>query len=150
VVSADEAYRVRVPAVVAEVVDDEVIIINLDTGTYYTLGGAGVLAWAALEQGATPVETAEMVQAAHPDVEPSVAFDSVEALLADLMAEELIEALEPGELADRAPLPLDASVAGAADFTPPSLERYIDMQTLIQLDPVLEVDEHGHPRPDTP
>ena len=48
-------FEIEGPPVIHQTLDGEVIIVNLDTGTYYRLEGAAAEVWTALEEGA-PVE----------------------------------------------------------------------------------------------
>ena len=45
-------YVVNRAQVIAELFDDEVVIINLDRGSYYSLEQAGLLIWRAIEAAA--------------------------------------------------------------------------------------------------
>ena len=51
---------------VADVVDDEVVIVNLDNGTYYSTEGAGCDAWRLLTAGTTVARTAAILAGAPP------------------------------------------------------------------------------------
>jgi hypothetical protein len=50
-------YALNQPRVVGEVIDGEVMVINLDTGVYYSVTGAGAAVWPMLVGGATPRES---------------------------------------------------------------------------------------------
>jgi hypothetical protein len=47
----------------SETVDDETIIVNLDTGSYYDLNHVGACIWEQVERGQTPGEAAAQVVA---------------------------------------------------------------------------------------
>jgi hypothetical protein len=49
--------------VIAEPVDGEVILINLETGHYYSLVDAGAVVWTALAGGGTPDDAVRAVSA---------------------------------------------------------------------------------------
>ena len=134
-------FWVNAPAVVSEIVDDEIIIIHLETGTYFSLGGAGVTVWQLLVGGTTADVAAASLCATH-DVEPDVAHEAVERLFADFIREDLVAPASVS--AEIAPLPLTPT-RPRTRFVSPKFERYIDMQTMIQLDPILEVDDRGWP-----
>ena len=68
--------RVRFAAagspIVHETLDGEVVIINLKTGTYYSLQGPGAAVWEALVAGATPPALASrLAEAASIDAAPA-------------------------------------------------------------------------------
>ena len=132
-------YRVNTPAVVRETLDNEAVIINLDTGTYYSLAQGGCAVWDRLCAGAAPAAIA-------PDLAPAfgVASDdllaSIEALLGELATERL---LVPHD--GPAPAPWSPA-AGPFKLSELKLQRYTDLQDLLVLDPIHETDiEAGWP-----
>lgn len=135
------------PQVLHESIDGEVMIIDLTTGSYYSLRGSAAEIWelVARSPGATSDEVAEAVVARY-DSNGSVA-PAVTTFLDELADERLVDVLpatdERGEgfgtLAGR-----DGQAARA--FEAPVLEKYTDMQDLVLLDPVHQVDESGWPR----
>lgn len=135
------AYRINSPGVIHETIDDEVVIINLDKGHYYSLDGCGARIWSALIAG-EPVERVcggFAGDAAEIDA-------GVRALAAELEREELIVAAD-GAAAPGAPV--DAAVAEPPlAYAAVQLQRYSDMEELLLLDPIHEVDQQGWPHPD--
>ena len=51
-------YRVSNPRIIHEIMEGEVVLINLDTGTYYSLDRAGAHIWRGIESVATVGEIA--------------------------------------------------------------------------------------------
>jgi CubicO group peptidase (beta-lactamase class C family) len=51
-------YVVRSPAVVHESIDGEAVIINLESGAYFSADGAGAVAWQRIAGGASPADLA--------------------------------------------------------------------------------------------
>jgi len=137
-----QSYQLGSPAVVHETIDGEVIMVNLDTGCYYSLDGAGAVVWAQLMQGASLAHTVEAVgriyTASHGDLETAL-----QRLLADLLAENLLKPRDAG--AARAILPKLPAADGQRPFVTPVLNKHTDMQDLLLLDPIHEVDEAGWP-----
>ncbi len=142
--SQSQRYRINQPAVIAEVIDGEAIIVNLDSGAYYSLRDSGCAIWNLLAQGYTPDEVVTGVQREYAGDIESVQV-GVDALLAELLAEAL---LTPAEYVS-APVPaFDANEDGAGvlpRFAPPRLEKFTDMADLLLLDPIHEVDATGWP-----
>lgn len=116
-------YRIRTPQVVHETVDGEVVAIDFDTGSYYSLRGSAEVVWSALGNEAHPAEAVAAVA----DGEPA----EVAAFLDQLVEEGLVERTGP---------PADANDAGLLAF-----EKFSDMEELILLDPVHDVSEAGWP-----
>lgn len=133
-----DRFRIRTPFTIHETVDGEVVVVNLETGSYYSLVGTGARIWAGVERTATAREIVVDLHAAFEhggiDVE-----DAVRRFLEELAREGLIEpSAGANDLADggRAPGPGDRR-----PFAPPVLQKFTDMQHLILLDPVHEVEE---------
>ena len=124
--------------------DGEAIIVNLDSGAYYSLRETGSAIWNLLEQGATlPQVIDQMARQYHGPVEAISA--SVHALASELQAENLIvPAAQPA-----VPFPASPTANGnRLPFQPPILEKFTDMADLLLLDPIHEVDEAaGWPQP---
>jgi len=139
-IGAMQSLEVNAPFVVAEVFEQEVVVIDLDRGTYYSLGGAATRIWPLLGQGLDGAQIAARVAVAAGGA-PGVA-ESVLGFLAELEREGLIRAAAAGGNGkDHAP-----ELTPIAVFEPPRLEKFTDMQELIALDPVHDVsDAEGWP-----
>jgi hypothetical protein len=138
-------FRVNSPNVIHETIEGEVILIDLKTGTYYSLRDSGAAVWQAIEQGAVEDGIAAELRSRYEASEEQIR-DAVQRLLAELEREGLIRADE-GEAGPATP-----SNNGAArlPFAAPVLEKHTDMQDLILLDPVHEVGAEGWPHPAPP
>jgi hypothetical protein len=135
-------FRVNEPDVVYETFDEEVVVVNLDTGKYYSLSGTGPAIWIDLVDGCGIDEIARRMQNRHIG-EFGVFVAAVTAFADRLVSEELLIRL--GNAVSR---PRIASLEPAATKTPfaaPTIENYDDMQDLLMLDPVHEVDPAGWP-----
>jgi Coenzyme PQQ synthesis protein D (PqqD) len=127
-----------------ETIEGEVILIALDTGTYYSLRETGAEVWAGIQRGASGAEIADDLAQAYDGSREEIAA-AVADLLGQLEAERLIEEGE-AEGADETPrLAVAEARDGRAAFHAPVLEKHTDMQDLILLDPVHEVDARGWP-----
>jgi hypothetical protein len=128
--------------IVHETFDGEVIIINLDTGTYYNLVETGVDVWRGVEQGLAREALLDSL-ARHYSAERDAVAAVVNPFVDELVSEEIV-ILEPSNGDATARLQLDAPANGRA-FTPPALSRFTNMSDLLLLDPIHDVDEHGWP-----
>ena len=135
-----ESFRIG-PEIVHETVDGEVIAIDLDNGSYYSLAGSGPLVWELLAQGASETELREALEARFGGVE-TIAED-IAALIQQLQENGLVVEAEPAE---GAVVVAPASGEGEA-YEAPRFERYTDMKDYFLLDPIHEVDTAGWPRP---
>jgi hypothetical protein len=134
-------FKVNSPPVIHQILDGEVIVVNLDTGTYYSLDGVGAEIWSAVEHGASVAETVDATAGRY-GVPRTVVEPAVLRFVDELASEELIVS------ANGAPPPAQAGLlegAATGAFAEPLLNRYTDMQELLLLDPIHDVDERGWP-----
>lgn len=115
--------------VAAEIVDDEAILIHLDTGVYYSLDGAGSLLWAQLARRRSLSEIAAAISAAY-TVSTEQASADVARIVDALLDEQLITP------ASQVPAPDDPPAAGKRlPYAAPELHIYRDMSTMLAEDP---------------
>jgi hypothetical protein len=133
-------YAVTDPAIVGESVDGESLVVNLRTGHYYSMRGAGDIAWLGVASGTTLDGLVARVAAVYYGDRAAIR-DALAAHLEYLVAEGLVTVDE----IDAEPQP-DGEPSGAVPFEPPKVEKYTDMEELVLLDPIHEVDEAGWPR----
>jgi hypothetical protein len=138
---SEQRFRIG-PEIVHEVVDDEVIAIDLASGSYYSLAGSGPAIWQLLGRGAGEAEIATAL-AGQFEAEKAEIDTAVSALLGQLQENGLIVS-EVGAAVDA---PAAPSQNQKTPFEAPRLERYTDMKDYFLLDPIHEVDTAGWPRP---
>lgn len=131
-------------SVIYEQFGDETVIVRLDTGRYYNLQGSAEAIWALAASGLSRRQIREGVSAAFSG-EPAEIAKATTDFLDELLAEELLERAEGDASADAKP----PAVAGGP-FVKPHLQKYTDMEELLQLDPIHQVDELGWPNAKTP
>lgn len=142
----NQRFRVNTPTVTHETIDGEAVIINLDSGNYYSLVEAGSFIWGLVEKGASASEVqAVILQTYQGDAED--VDRGVQELLAQLQQENLIVPVE-GAAEAFEPIPAVSSNGHEKpSFSAPSLHKYSDMQELLLLDPIHDVDDAGWPKP---
>jgi hypothetical protein len=129
------------PQVIHETIEGETIIIDLASGTYFSLQGSAPAIWNALSQGHNDQQIVSRLQSLYgpeaPELESAVTSFVQELLDCGLVA--------PGDgaAAEAAAEPVGSEQSEA--FAAPRLERYTDMQEIILLDPVHKVDSQGWP-----
>lgn len=138
-----ERFQVNSPPVVLETVDEETIIVNLDSGSYYDLNHSGGRVLAALSDGAD-VEGAIATVAESYGVGRDEIGDSVRELVGRLAEEGIV--IERGS-SNGASANGSAPAPGPATrpYEDPALGKHTDMQELLLLDPIHEVDGTGWP-----
>jgi hypothetical protein len=140
-------FRINKPDVIYESFDNEVVIIDFETGSYYSLDKVGTDIWRFIEDGATTTEIVEAMTRRYKGT-PEHIETAVSQLMAKLQQKNLIvpdEAKQPGS--ERKPntqieMNLKTEKLG---FDTPILQAFTDMQELLLLDPIHEVDETGWP-----
>lgn len=133
-------FRINSPEVISETIQGETIVINLTTGTYYSLPGSGAEIWEAVSASATVDEIAGALQARY-DASAEEITTGVADLVEELLAEQLITASD----ATTSDLAAGEPLGSKLPFQKPALGKYTDMQDLVLLDPVHEVDDRGWP-----
>jgi hypothetical protein len=145
---ADKSFRINTPNVINEIIDGEAVIVNLETGIYYSIDKIGALIWSFIENE-MPVGQIIDTIADRCDGSREAVGNGVNQLVAQLREEELIVragAREPGDGAY--PQPAVGPPAHRFPFENPVLHKYNDMEGLLLLDPIHEVDgEMGWPTP---
>ena len=138
----DRLFRVNNPAVVAEIIDGEAVIMNLKSGNYFSTEDIGSVVWQWIEDGLTFGQMLDLMNkrftAERERIEPALA-----QFLNDLLSHELIreEATEGARVAAPALDPL----ANLPGFSAPVLNVHADMKDLLLIDPIHDVSEVGWP-----
>jgi hypothetical protein len=90
-------FRVDSPKIVHQTIDDEVVIINMENGTYFLLEHAGVQVWELLGRAWDRDHIMNHLSRLYPGQADEVQ-QSVAALFEELRREGLIRALEDAEV----------------------------------------------------
>lgn len=121
---------VRHPQVVHDFFPDEVVILDLDSGCYFSARGSSCQVWQWIVDGLSLGQMQAMVR--------NEDRESLTNFVAQLVAENLI--LE-GPVAAHRETP--SALIALVDL---KLEKSNDMQELLMLDPIHDVDETGWPK----
>jgi hypothetical protein len=133
-------FSINSPNVVCEVFDREVVVVNLDIGVYYSIGGWAAQIWMMLQNHDCPSEIIEQLKL-HSKDEPEVIEKVLTGFVQDLLDRGLIVADESAMKQDSLTLALDP----VENIPTLGLEEFSDMQDMLLLDPVHDVDEAGWP-----
>lgn len=142
----NQRFRVNTPTVTHETIDGEAVIINLDSGNYYSLVEVGSFIWGLVEKGASASEVHNVILQTYQGDAQDI-DRGVQELMAQLQQENLIVPVDgAGEALDLTQV-VPANNHEKLSFNPPSLHKYSDMQELLLLDPIHDVDDAGWPKP---
>jgi hypothetical protein len=137
-------FKVNTPTVTHETIAGESVIINLETGNYYSLQGTGANIWALVVQNGAVSEIVDELLRFYNGI-PGEIEGSVTQLLAELHSERLIIPDQAtGRCNNKGGLPITTS-PDKLEFQMPQLQKFTDMQELLLLDPIHEVDAGGWP-----
>ena len=141
----NQRFRVNTPTVTHETIDGEAVIINLDSGNYYSLVDVGSFIWGLVERGASASDVQNVILQAY-NGDATDVDRGVQDLLAQLQQENLIVPVDGAVAFDYTEV-LSGNGHEKPAFNPPLLHKYSDMQELLLLDPIHDVDEAGWPKP---
>lgn len=130
-------------SITADIIDNEAVIVNLSSGTYYSLVDEGAEVWKSLGEGISFDGLVRQMQARyqgdHLEIE-----NAIEKLLIELVDESLVQC---EEVSCEGPDTGFEEIPGNSTrkFKAPILAKYTDMQELILMDPIHETNETGWP-----
>jgi hypothetical protein len=136
-------FKIHTPKIVSEVLDGEAIILNLESGNYYSLQSIGAVIWDYIAKGYGLVEIIQQIQLTY-DAKAEDIETAVKTLVEELQLEQLIIASDQSQIQQFSQDISQVSVEKLV-FQIPLLQKYSDMQDLLILDPIHEVDEAGWP-----
>lgn len=140
-------FRINTPTVVSEVFEDEIVIIHLESGAYYSLAQSGAAIWQILQKGASLFEIQTTLATAYANT-PAEIGQAVQPFMQQLAEEQLIVPdrtfTQPQQRSTVQTFVLSAH-CDQQQFTAPQLNKFTDMQDLLLLDPIHDVTETGWP-----
>jgi Coenzyme PQQ synthesis protein D (PqqD) len=139
--SISRCYRVNQPKVIFEAFEDETVLINLDSGNYYSFSGSGALIWDRIVRGDSVGSVIENLQERFRGRDGIAS--AVDDFVRELAEENLI--IEDSSRAAKNVKQERIEIGALTQFERPVLQKYSDMQDLLLLDPIHEVDETGWP-----
>jgi len=141
--------RVNNSDVIFETFEDEVVLINMGTGNYYSIDGTAADIWGLIENGCALDAIVGYVSRKYRVDNKDIKKDIGE-FISEIQNEGLIvvggsaeSGTDPGvvEEPDREP------EKSKINYEKPSLKSFSDLQELILLDPIHQVDDSGWPHP---
>ena len=141
-----QSYRINTPTVVAEVFDDEIVVIHLGSGTYYSLNQSGATIWQGLQQGFDLAALSQLLSATYA-IAPDELAQIVPPFIDELLQEQLIVPVGADQPSSGESPTMPTAAAGGVmlPFARPMLTKFTDMQELLLLDPIHDVNSGGWP-----
>ncbi len=130
------------PSIVHENFGDETVIVNLDTGSYYSAQGTSSVIWRLVGEAVSEFEILRRVKAGF--LGESEVISSATARFLDQLVEEGLVVCE--HVANDEAGSADSEVRDPKkEFSAPLLQKYTDLEEMLLLDPIHEVDDQGWP-----
>ena len=134
----DTVYTVNIARAISETLDGETIIIDLQSGTYFSLNQTASTIWELLKGNASVDDIARHLSQAYLEKE-DVIQEFVGDFLKTLEQDQLI--VQSQEQSS-----LKQEVSGEKQvFVIPEIKKYEDMQAMLLADPIHDVDVSGWP-----
>ena len=141
---ADRVVEINGDDAVSEVMDGEAIIINMATGCYYSLDGAGGLIWELLQKGPASASALARVLQSTFAGGPATLQDEIQSILDEMKAEGLVvDSEKPAAMHE-------AGSVKPRPYAPAVLNKYTDLEALLLLDPIHDVSPRGWPNKAAP
>ncbi|MGA2823713.1 MAG: PqqD family protein [Bacteroidales bacterium] len=145
-------FKIKTPNVVYETYENEVVLINLDNGNYYSISGSAADIFNLVLQDGSKTGILKGIISKYEGNNMEI-VSSLEKFLEHLLDEGLIirdeKELDAIPQQEKETIQKNSNLE-KSHFESPVLNRYTDMQDLLLLDPVHEVDESGWPNPKPP
>lgn len=137
-------FQLNSPTVVYDVVHDEVVFVNLESGAYYSTEQVGTKIWQYLNQGRNVGEIITALSK-HYLADIGEIEKNVQALISQLLNEGLVVAGQGTRSAMQNSLLNELEQRQKETFSGVVLHKFNDMEDLLLLDPVHEVNDLGWP-----
>ncbi|MGD0279475.1 MAG: PqqD family peptide modification chaperone [Smithella sp.] len=142
-----DRLKINEPNIVHENIDGETVILNLDSGNYYSVVDAGADIWGYIEKGAPVCEILPLIRENY-ECSRADEENAVNSFISQLKLEGLVIAADDKSAASSLPQNWKDQITireVKTVFNAPVLSKYTDMQDLLLLDPIHEVDATGWP-----
>ncbi len=139
-----QSFECNAPDVIFENFGDETVLLNLQSGKYYSLNPVAMFIWEIVCQGVPPQEIATHLTASYNGAaNPPAIVADMDALIQELMGETLIRLSAQSRSMSQA----DTAAPLPEQYHRPAIAAFDDVAELLLLDPVHDVSEVGWPHP---
>jgi hypothetical protein len=127
-------HIINTPQIVHEFMDEEVIAIDFDTGSYFSLTDLASYVWRAIDRG-------QQLEAINDSLVESLDLNSSQQQEIADFYQQLIDNNLLRDDATPPQIDTSAAIPKPQTYNRPTLQKYTDMEKLLLLDPIHEVDE---------
>src|SRR5262245_2809058 len=141
----DRYFECNAPGVIFERFEDETVVINLDSGNYYTLDAMAAAVWERLNESIGLGALTAEIQRDYTGDAAEIA-QAIREFVGLLLSEQLVRpVLAPAGNGSRPAAERTAAPQPKGAFHAPQVGKYNDMAEMLLLDPVHDVDGAGWP-----
>jgi hypothetical protein len=126
--------------IISDVFGEEVVLVNLETGVYYSLRASATQVWIRLQNNYSVDEVVAELSSIY-ESDRSILTHDIISFIQQLVEKNLIK---ESSLIEKINIPTNQNSAKLA-YLAPVLEIFSDMQEILLLDPVHDVDKAGWP-----
>jgi len=137
----NKTYKINESKAISETIDGETIIINLETGYYYSVNKTATIIWNEIQKN-NPTKNISQHFLNLYEVDEDTAEKSITEIISILLKDDLILELD-SEISPNIMEQRTNPMKGK--FIMPKIERYDDMAGALMSDPVHDVNEDGWP-----
>lgn len=130
---SSERFRLNEPAVIADVIDGEAVVMNLERGSYCSLNPMGTEIWRRIVEGVAPGEIADVIVRQF-EVERMQVEKDLGNLLVQMVEEDLIVSVSDRLVGGNNANGQNFAFGG---YATPVLTVYRDMKDVLAFDPPL-------------
>ncbi len=148
ILKSQKMYKIDRANVVFEVFDNEIVIINLENGNYYSYDGIGVVIWSLLKDPISINDISKWIIHKYSQSIPAGIEEIISKSIAELENENLLITSEEHNNIDSQANLKHKEVSDNlknVNFKDPVLQRYTDMQNFLLVDPIHEIDYEKWP-----
>jgi hypothetical protein len=137
----NKMYKINESKAISETIDGETIIINLETGYYYSVNNTATIIWNEIKENRS-IRSISQHFLNHYEVDTDTAEKSIAEIISFFLKDDLILELD----SNGSPYFQEQKTGMMKQkFIMPRIERYDDMARALRSDPVHDVNEEGWP-----
>jgi len=138
---SNKVYKINDSKAISETIDGETIIINLETGFYYSVNKTATVIWNEIKNS-NSIKNISQIFLNHFEVDINTAEKSVSEIIGLFLKDDLILELD----SDIFPNIREQQTGIMKEiFIIPRIEKYDDMAGALLADPIHDVNEDGWP-----
>ncbi len=130
----EKTLKPNEPNVISEPMEGELVVINLESGCYYSLNRAAAKIWSYLDKG---ISVEQIIAAQQGDGLDETEVNDTIASFCGFLEEEMLMIASASDQ--------DLLEYESDSYEKPVIEKFSDMQEMLLLDPIHEVSEMGWP-----